>query len=75
MYETAAAATLTIGSGITVRRQQRHHRRLLRHDAVVNQGTIDADDSGGLTAPFVYDTDFSGGVDRQHGGQHQHAAA
>jgi len=29
--------------------------------AFTNQGTIAADDSGGLTPPFVYDTEFSGG--------------
>ena len=28
---------------------------------VVNQGTISADDSGGLAGSFVYDQGFSGG--------------
>ena len=53
--------TLTIGSGITVRGSSGTIGGYYSSDAVVNQGTIAADGSGGLTTPFVYDTDFSGG--------------
>ena len=60
--ETASSSsTLTLGSGITVRGSSGTLGGYYSNDAVVNQGTIAADDSGGLTPPFVYDTDFSGG--------------
>ncbi|MGO9468528.1 MAG: malectin domain-containing carbohydrate-binding protein, partial [Isosphaeraceae bacterium] len=62
VYETAyPSGTLTLGSGITVRGSSGTIGGYYTSDAVVNQGTIAADDSGGLTPPFVYDTDFSGG--------------
>lgn len=61
VYETAGASTLTIGSGITVRGSSGTISSYSGNSTVVNQGTISADDSGGLTTPFVYDTDFSGG--------------
>ena len=62
LYETAyRRGTLTIGSGITVRGSSGTIGGYYSSDTVVNQGTIAADDSGGLTTPFVYDTDFSGG--------------
>ena len=38
--------------------QQRH---LDNGGALINQGTISADDSGGLVGGFVYDTGFTGG--------------
>ena len=61
LYETASAATLTIAAGVTVRGSAGTITSYYSSDTVVNQGTIAADDSGGLTTPFVYDTDFSGG--------------
>jgi hypothetical protein len=61
LNQTASAATLTLGSGITVRGSSGSISGYYSNDAVVNQGTITADDSGGLTPPFVYDTGFSGG--------------
>ena len=72
VYETAyRSSTLTIGSGITIRGSSGTIGSYYSSDTVVNQGTIAADDSGGLTTPFVYDTDFSGGFDRQHGCRHR----
>jgi RHS repeat-associated protein len=53
-----ASGTLTIASGITVAGSSGY---INGGGALVNQGTISANDSGGLTSPFVYDTDFSGG--------------
>ena len=52
-------STLTIGSGITVRGSS----GTLGGEwsgSIVNQGTIAADDSGGLSGDFVYDTGYSG---------------
>ncbi len=61
VQETASSSTLTIASGITVRGSSGTLGGYYSSSAVVNQGTINADGSGGLTTPFVYDTDFSGG--------------
>ncbi len=61
VQETASSSTLTIASGITVRGSSGTLGGYYSSSAVVNQGTINADDSGGLTSSFVYDTDFSGG--------------
>ena len=62
VYETAyPSGTLTLASGITIRGSSGTLGGYYSGDAVVNQGTISADDSGGLTTPFVYDTGFSGG--------------
>ena len=43
--------------------QQRHLREgdYWRNGTIINQGTIAADDSGGLVGGFAYDTGFSGG--------------
>ena len=61
VYETASAATLTIAPGVTIRGSAGTIGSYYSNDTVVNQGTVAADDSGGLTTPFVYDTDYSGG--------------
>ena len=61
VYETASAETLTIAPGVTIRGSAGTIGSYYSNDTVVNQGTIAADDSGGLTTPFVYDTDYSGG--------------
>jgi RHS repeat-associated protein len=58
LYAPSYGGTLTIGSGIAVRGSGGY---IEGGGAVVNQGTIAADDSGGLNPPFVYDTGFSGG--------------
>ena len=55
------AVTLTIGSGITIRGSSGTIGGFYSNDTIINQGTISADDSGGLVGPFSYDTDFSGG--------------
>jgi hypothetical protein len=55
-----SAFTLTIGPGITIRGSSGTIDDALG-DTIVNQGTINADDSGGAAGSFVYDTDFSGG--------------
>ncbi|HEV3298088.1 MAG TPA: malectin domain-containing carbohydrate-binding protein [Planctomycetaceae bacterium] len=60
----ASPATLTIGSGITISGSSGTIEGEASTDTIVNQGTINADDSGGAAPPFVYDTDFSGGVAR-----------
>jgi RHS repeat-associated protein len=49
--------TLTIGPQITVRGSSGS----FSGGSLVNQGTISADDSGGLVGGFVYDQGFSGG--------------
>ncbi len=49
--------TLTIGPRVTVRGSS----GTLGGAAIVNQGTISADDSGGLAGNFVYDQGFTGG--------------
>ncbi len=60
VYENAyPSGTLTLGSGITVRGSSGTIGGYYSGNAVVNQGTISADDSGGQAPPFVYDTDFS----------------
>ncbi len=59
--ESAPAATLTIAAGIAVRGSAGGIGGYYSSNAVVNQGTIVADDSGGAAAPFAYDTGFSGG--------------
>ena len=46
---------------MTIRGSARTIGSYYSNDTVVNQGTIAADDSGGLTTPFVYYTDYSGG--------------
>ena len=61
VYNSVPSITLTIAPGITVRGSSGGLGGYYGSDAVINQGTISADDSGGLTTPFVYDTDFSGG--------------
>ena len=48
---------LTIGPQITVRGSSGS----FNGGTLVNQGTISADDSGGLVGGFVYDQGFSGG--------------
>jgi hypothetical protein len=50
--------TLTLGSGITVRGSS----GTISGATLINQGTIDADDSGGDTGIFAYDTGFINGT-------------
>jgi hypothetical protein len=55
-------AKLTIGAGITIRGSS----GTLGNESdsgciVINQGTIDADDGGGMSGNFLYDKDYSGG--------------
>ena len=52
-----AYATLTIGSGVTIHGNSGY----LNGTAIVNQGTISADDSGGLVGGFGYDQGYNGG--------------
>ncbi|MCY2990994.1 MAG: malectin domain-containing carbohydrate-binding protein [Planctomycetota bacterium] len=61
-FGSGSDATLTIAPGITVRGS----RGVLRRDfysndpfTIINQGTIQADDSGGLVGNFAYDMGFS----------------
>ena len=53
------SGTLTIGSGITVRGSG--GTLINGGGTLINQGTICADDSGGLVGGFVYDAGFNGG--------------
>jgi hypothetical protein len=57
-----SSSTVMIGPGITIRGSS----GLIdgSTSTIVNEGTILADDSGGLVGSFVYDTDFSGGTTR-----------
>ena len=55
---------MTIGPGIVVRGSNGtlgDWNDGYRNDTIINQGTIAADDSGGLVGGFAYDTGFSGG--------------
>ena len=52
-----SGATLTLGSGITVRGSSGE----FKGDTIVNDGTIAADDSGGAAGAFAYDSGFSSG--------------
>jgi hypothetical protein len=62
IYETPyPSGTLTIGSGITIRGSSGYMSGYYSGDTIINQGTIRADDSGGLVGGFVYDTGFSAG--------------
>ena len=57
----AVDSTLTIGSGITVRGSNGSIGDTYSEgSAVVNQGTIAADDSGGQIGTFAYDAGYSG---------------
>jgi len=58
----APSTTLTIGPGITIRGSYGTLEGTTSTDAIINQGTISGDESGGLVGGFVYDTDFSGGI-------------
>jgi hypothetical protein len=53
--------TLTIGSGITVAGSSGTLSGYYSNSAIINQGTISADDSGGQVPGFRYDTEFNGG--------------
>ena len=53
-----SGATLTIGSGITVRGSSGTLGQGWGNGTIVNQGTIAADDSGGLVGGFANDTGF-----------------
>ncbi|MGA2621982.1 MAG: hypothetical protein ABSF26_30640, partial [Thermoguttaceae bacterium] len=55
-----SAGTLTIGAGITIRGSAGNISSAYYSAGVVNQGTIAADDSGGVSS-FAYDTGYSYG--------------
>ena len=57
-----SSSVLTIGPGITVRGSDGYlDNGSSWTGTIVNQGTISADDSGGLVGNFVYDQSYSGG--------------
>jgi hypothetical protein len=58
---SGAGATLTVGPGVTVRGSSGSLTNYYGGGAIVNQGTILADDSGGAAGPYAYDRGFSGG--------------
>jgi hypothetical protein len=53
--------TLTLGPNITVAGSSGQLSSVYTNSAIINQGTITADDSGGLVPGFSYDTGFGGG--------------
>ena len=59
IYLSAWNAALTIGSGITIRGSSGAISGWYGNDTIINQGTITADDSGGVSS-FAYDTGFDG---------------
>jgi len=61
-YNNPGALVLTIGSGITLRGSAGKLSDGYDAATIINQGTITADDSGGSSGSFTYDTDFSGGA-------------
>ncbi|HEV3298069.1 MAG TPA: malectin domain-containing carbohydrate-binding protein [Planctomycetaceae bacterium] len=60
VLDVTNAATLTIGPGITIRGSSGTIEGT-SGSTVINDATISADDSGGPTGSFIYDTDFAGG--------------
>jgi hypothetical protein len=60
LYDANSADTLTIGSGVTVRGSSGTLYSPYSNNTVINQGTISADDSGGLAGAYAYDNGFSG---------------
>ena len=60
LYLNSSGNTLTIGAGITIHGSY-GVLTTGSSSAIVNQGTISADDSGGVAGNFIYDTGYSGG--------------